>query len=196
MRVLIADDERIFLKLLGSLLAKCGLEPLPVSDGQAAWTALSGPTPPPLAVLDWEMPGMNGVEVVQRLRATPGLKRTACILLTAHTEPAEIAQALAAGVDDYVRKPMHHEEMRTRIRIWQRLIQAESRSVPAHPSEVDFTPTPQRAVAPAIGGLVQWWTAYGVEARARLSGISAGELERLIGDLSGEPNERRVSAGG
>ena len=125
MRILIADDNPVYLKLLQSFTGRLGFQPECYPDGDQAWAALMAEDAPRLAVLDWEMPGRTGIDIVTGLRASPRAGRTYCILLTAHTEAEDIAGALTAGAHDYVRKPMHHEEMRVRLSLWRRLAELE-----------------------------------------------------------------------
>ncbi len=124
-RILVADDNPVFLRLLETFVHKCGYEPLPVADGEQALEALMRPDAPRLAILDWEMPGMTGIEVCRRIRQQPRALPTYVILLSSRTEPSEVVEGLHSGANDYVRKPMHHEEMRLRLGIWARIVRME-----------------------------------------------------------------------
>lgn len=122
MRLLIAEDSQVYRTLLEAALGKCGLDLIIVSDGVAAWQALQGDDPPPLAVLDWEMPGMNGPELCRRIRQAANLRATHVILLTARDSKTDVVSGLDAGADDYVIKPFDAEELRARVQIGARIV--------------------------------------------------------------------------
>jgi sigma-B regulation protein RsbU (phosphoserine phosphatase) len=117
MRVLAADDDRTALTILSGLLEQWHLEVSTAADGLAAWQQLQQPDPPSLAILDWEMPGLDGVEVCRRVRANPATAHLYVVLLTARDSRADLVQGLDAGADDYVTKPFHLEELRARVQV-------------------------------------------------------------------------------
>jgi DNA-binding response OmpR family regulator len=117
MRILIADDDDVSRLMLAAMLARRGHEVIEASDGQEAWRVLQAHDPPPLAVLDWMMPGLDGVEVCRRVRATAALKRTYLILLTAREGKADTLEGLAAGANDYVTKPFDRDELVARVNV-------------------------------------------------------------------------------
>lgn len=123
MRILIADDDEIFRTVLGRTVRLWGYEPTIVEDGTAAARILSEPDPPRIALLDWEMPGIEGPELCRRAAAHD--HRTYCILLTVHTTPADISKGLEAGAHDFIPKPMHHLMLRRRLAMWRGLILGE-----------------------------------------------------------------------
>ena len=106
------------------LLPEWGHEAVCVSDGLAAWQMLTGENPPQLAVLDWMMPGMDGVRLCCRLRERfqPPLAALHIILLTSRRQPQDVVRALDAGADDYLIKPFDMEELRARIQVGCRTI--------------------------------------------------------------------------
>jgi CheY-like chemotaxis protein len=122
MKVLVADDDALIRRLLLALLAKLGHEVEVVEDGNAALKALQGPAPPAMAILDWVMPGVNGVEVCKRLRAQPGKSRPYVLLLSAKAEKQEMIVGLDAGADDYLVKPFDPMALLARLRVAQRNI--------------------------------------------------------------------------
>ena len=71
MRALVADDDPVTRAILTSALSQWGVEVTAADNGTAAWEALACTTPPQLAVLDWMMPGIDGVELCQRIRREP-----------------------------------------------------------------------------------------------------------------------------
>jgi CheY-like chemotaxis protein len=97
------------------------------TDGLAAWEALQKPDAPRLALLDWQMPSLEGVEIVRRARAAPKLASTYLILLTARESQQDIVAGLAAGADDYIRKPFDNEELRHRVRAGERILELQMR---------------------------------------------------------------------
>jgi DNA-binding response OmpR family regulator len=122
MRVLIAEDDPVSRHLLGATLARWGHEVVAATDGLEAWGALQAADAPALAILDWMMPGMDGVEVCRRARAAPGPTSPYLILLTAKGQREDVVTGLAAGADDYVTKPFHRGELRARVQVGVRTV--------------------------------------------------------------------------
>ena len=128
MRILIADDDRVSRRQLESHLAWCGYEVTSVDNGADALDALRGGDAPPIAVLDWSMPGMRGVDVVKQLRdARRENGPSYVILLTTHTDEEEIAEALECGADDYIVRPFNRWELRSRLALGQRVVEMRRR---------------------------------------------------------------------
>jgi CheY-like chemotaxis protein len=123
MKLLVADDDPISRELLRCTLTQWGYDLAVCVDGDQAWQELSGPDAPTVAILDWMMPGMDGLELCRRLRNTPTWPSIYLILLTANNRPDQIAAGLEAGADDYIVKPFHHEELRARIRAGIRIVE-------------------------------------------------------------------------
>jgi CheY-like chemotaxis protein len=122
MRVLVADDDRMQRLLLEATLRKQGYDPLPASDGAEALSLLSTVNAPSLAILDWEMPELDGPAVCRRLRARADAPALYVILLTARTGKSNMLQGLDAGADDYLSKPFDADELLARIRVGARLV--------------------------------------------------------------------------
>lgn len=122
MKVLVADDDALIRRLLFALLNKLGHEVEQVEDGHAAWKALDVPLPPSMAIMDWVMPGMNGVDVCRKLRASPGKLRPYVLLLSAKAEKQDVISGLDAGADDYLIKPFDPMSLLARLRVAQRII--------------------------------------------------------------------------
>ena len=116
-RILLAEDDRISRVMLQAVLMKWGPEVVSVVDGRAALERLQDPDGPGLAVLDWLMPELSGLEVCRTLRGTPGIRPIHIILLTAKSRGAEAAEALAAGADDHMSKPYDLVELQARIQL-------------------------------------------------------------------------------
>lgn len=126
MRILIAEDDAISLRVLESTLRKWGHEVVAVTDGAAALTVLSDPTGPNLAILDWMMPKLDGVQVCAQLRMA-GLGRFLyLLLLTAKSQKSDIVTGLEGGADDYLVKPFDREELRARLNAGIRICELQT----------------------------------------------------------------------
>jgi CheY-like chemotaxis protein len=122
MNIVVADDDLIPRTLLRAILQGWGYEVTAVADGEAALAALSGPAAPKLAILDWMMPGLSGIEVCGRLRAEACADPTYVILLTARTEKADVVAGLEHGADDYITKPFDRAELKARLQVGERVV--------------------------------------------------------------------------
>ena len=126
MRILIAEDDFTSRSILTAILKKWGYDPVVTEDGEAAWDALQQPDAPRLVLLDWNMPGMDGLEVCRRLREHETPNPPYVILLTGRGEKGDIVQGLEAGANDYVAKPYDNEELQARIRVGQRMLELQA----------------------------------------------------------------------
>jgi CheY-like chemotaxis protein len=125
MHVLIADDHEYMRLILREVLREAGHEVEAVADGEAAWAAWER-TRPPLVLLDWQMPGLDGVELTRRIRAAEhGRPGSFVIVVTAHDPGDGLATVLDAGADDYLTKPVTPNELRARLAIAVRRIAQE-----------------------------------------------------------------------
>ena len=122
MRILIADDD--FTSR--AVLKKQGHEVVSVEDGTAAWQIMQQPDAPLLAILDWMMPGLDGLEVCRRIRNLEAKATPFLIMLTSKNEKAEIIAGLEAGADDYLGKPFDPGELRARVSVGVRTIEMQS----------------------------------------------------------------------
>ena len=121
-RILIADDDRTSTMVLGRTLEQWGFDVIAAHDGVEAWERIAGDQPPALAIVDWMMPGLDGIELCQRIRATPLRSPLYVILLTNRTSRQDVVAGLEAGADDYLTKPFDRDELRARIRVGQRTL--------------------------------------------------------------------------
>jgi putative two-component system response regulator len=121
-KILIADDNAFYRRMLAATLIEWGYEVLPVSDGEEAWQVLSRPDAPKLALLDWVMPGLDGLEVCRRARAQHRPEPTYIMLLTSKTGKENLLAGLEAGADDYVAKPFDRDELRARLGVGLRIV--------------------------------------------------------------------------
>lgn len=135
MRILIAEDDLVSRRLVEATLTRSGYDVVSAEDGTRAWELLnaadgaggvSGAGGFQLAVLDWMMPGLDGVEVCRRLRQRSGTAYIYVILLTARGQKEDVVAGLEAGADDYVTKPFDAQELQSRIRVGERIVKLES----------------------------------------------------------------------
>jgi DNA-binding response OmpR family regulator len=124
-KVLIAEDDMVSRRLLEATLVKWGYEVVVTCDGTAAWDVLQSVDAPPLAILDWMMPGMDGTEVCRRVRHVPSPTPPYLILLTAKGRREDIVKGLRSGADDYVTKPFDREELRARVQVGLRIVELQ-----------------------------------------------------------------------
>ena len=125
MRVLIADDEATSRHLIQATLRGWGFEVLAAVDGVEALRVLKGSNPPEIALLDWMMPGVDGLEVCRRIRAAIPNATTYIILVTARGGLVNVVQGLEAGADDYITKPFDPRELRARLHAGVRIVQLQ-----------------------------------------------------------------------
>lgn len=121
-KVLVAEDSTTQRKLLMALLTQLSLEPVEAVDGNEALDHLLRPDGPRLALIDWEMPGLSGVEVCKKVREANLSIRPHLILVTGRSERSDVVLALEAGADDYLTKPPHPAELQARVQVGLRNI--------------------------------------------------------------------------
>ncbi len=131
MKVLVADDDVISQRLLESSLRRWGYEVVVARDGFEAFAALLHPEAPKLAVLDWQMPGMDGVEICRQIRQRESEAYTFIILLTGKHTQDDIIAGLDSGADDYVIKPFNPEELKVRLRTGKRILYLQDQLIAA-----------------------------------------------------------------
>ena len=121
--LLIAEDDPGSRRLLESTLRRWGHEVRVTVDGDEAWTALQRPGAPSIAILDWMMPGVLGIEICRRVQALDSPTPPYLILLTANTQRAQVVEGLEAGADDYIGKPFDPDELRARLIVAARVVE-------------------------------------------------------------------------
>lgn len=126
MRILIAEDDPISRRLLEVTLGKWGYEVVSCPDGESAWDTLQQPDAPSLAILDWMMPGMDGLQVCREVRQMMIEPYTYMLLLTAKSQKDDIIAGLEAGADDYLTKPFDASELRMRLRAGRRILDLQT----------------------------------------------------------------------
>lgn len=122
MKILIAEDDSVSRRILETHLTKWGHKVVAVSDGAEAWEILQRLDAPRIAVLDWVMPHLNGPDLCTRIRDATDRPFTYVIILTAKEKTSDIVVALDAGADDYLTKPYHAQELRSRIGAATRIV--------------------------------------------------------------------------
>ncbi len=125
MKILIAEDDSITLQKLKHLLTKWQYDVVTARDGSQAWNILQQPETPRLVLVDWEMPGMNGLGLCTRARRQLRLTPLHLIMLTGYDSMTMITQGLDAGADDYITKPFDQEELRARVQAGARIVRLE-----------------------------------------------------------------------
>ncbi len=113
-RILIVDDEEAIRDLIQEVLSSGGHEFLQAADGAAAFEALRRKAVD-LAIVDRNMPGMSGIEVLQLIRRNPKTARVKVLMCTAASVTKEIDEAFAAGADDYVLKPLNFAQLTAKV---------------------------------------------------------------------------------
>ena len=126
MKILVAEDDATSRRLLEVSLARSGYEVAVVADGQEAWQQLNAADPPRLVILDWMMPGRDGIDICRELRANPGAHYIYVMLVTTKTRAEDIVAGLEAGADDYLTKPYDPHELRCRVKNGERILRLES----------------------------------------------------------------------
>ena len=123
MKILIADDDSASRVMLEAFVTKWGHEPVSFADGGSAMMAFRMKDAPLVAILDWMMPGLDGIEICRRLREVQ--KNTYILLLTSRDDSASLVQGLEAGANDYITKPFKKEELRVRLQVGVRYAQMQ-----------------------------------------------------------------------
>jgi len=130
MRIVIADDDPLARGLARAALADCAVAGVAVDasvveDGHAAWRAVRQRREPTLLVLDRTMPGMDGVELLRRVRTDANVVPLYVVMVTAAGRPEDVADGLDGGADDYVVKPFNASELRARVRVGLRMLELQ-----------------------------------------------------------------------
>ena len=127
MRALIADDDRIATESLSSALQRMNIVVDVANDGGAAWNRLSAGDAPSLAIIDWMMPTIDGLELCRRIREDSALAHMYVVLLTGRDDRKDVVAGLDAGADDYIVKPFDPDELRARVQVGIRVLTLQER---------------------------------------------------------------------
>jgi len=127
MHALVADDDRGTVAIVASTLKRVGIEVSVAYDGAEAWQRLAGKPALSLAILDWMMPNVDGLELCRRLRQDETRAHVYVILLTSRDGRADLVAGLDGGADDYLVKPFDLEELRARVQVGIRMATLQER---------------------------------------------------------------------
>ncbi|HLW82664.1 MAG TPA: diguanylate cyclase [Candidatus Acidoferrales bacterium] len=131
MKILIAEDDPVSRRVLQEILRKWGYQVVAVTNGADAWALLAAEDSPRIAILDWMMPEIEGIEICRRVRASAGRPYTFLILLTAHGQKQSLLLGLKAGADDYLSKPFDADELRARMQVGERILRMQDELIAA-----------------------------------------------------------------
>ncbi|WP_348269443.1 diguanylate cyclase [Edaphobacter paludis] len=131
MRILIAEDDTTQRCLLQALLQKWGHEVVTAASGSEAWSELCSANPPLLAILDWMMPGMDGLSICRDLRQRVDHPYVYVVLLTGKGKKRDLVEAFEAGADDYLAKPFHAAELCMRVKTGVRILNLQDQLISA-----------------------------------------------------------------
>src|SRR5436853_434134 len=123
MKILMAEDDPISRTFLHTSLVKWGYEVSVAVNGGEAWSMLKADHGIAIAILDWMMPELDGLEVCRLLHEEPTAEPVYTIILTAKSQTADIVTGLDAGADDYLTKPFNRAELHARIKAGVRVIE-------------------------------------------------------------------------
>jgi two-component system, cell cycle response regulator len=123
MKILLVEDSAVDRQQIGAYLQEWNLDFVAVDDGAAAWNLLQKPDAPTLVLVDWVLPGLDGIELCQRIR-TLGANGTYvyAVMLTAKDRKQHLLTAMAAGADDYLVKPVDPSELKARLLVAKRIL--------------------------------------------------------------------------
>jgi two-component system, cell cycle response regulator len=130
-KILVAEDDSVSRRLLEVFLAKSEYEVLVAANGVEAWKVLSGADAPRLALIDWMMPELDGVDVCRSVRKRVGHPYVYIVLLTGKNQKQDLLEALEAGADDYLTKPFDPPELKARLHTGQRILKLQDELIAA-----------------------------------------------------------------
>jgi DNA-binding response OmpR family regulator len=125
MKILVAEDQAVSRHILVANLRNWGYDVMAVEDGTRAWEVLQTREAPQLLILDWLMPGKDGIEICRQIRQGPQTRPLYLILLTARRGQEDKIYGLRSGADDYITKPFNREELRARVQVGIRVLELQ-----------------------------------------------------------------------
>jgi two-component system cell cycle response regulator len=132
-KILLAEDSALYRHLITGHLDEWGFDFVVAKDGREAWELLTRPDAPRLAVLDWVLPEVDGVDLCRRLRGRPENEPyTYTILLTGKSQKHEMLEAMDAGADDFLAKPFDPPELKARLLVGKRIVELQQKLVSAN----------------------------------------------------------------
>ncbi|HZQ23113.1 MAG TPA: diguanylate cyclase [Terriglobales bacterium] len=129
--ILVADDDRMFRRVLEKWLLNWDYSVTVVEDGEKAWAVMQDENPPTLLLLDWMMPGMDGIELCRSIRSRSLLRYPYILLLTSKDAKQDLLEALDAGADDYLTKPFDVDELKARLLVGKRILKLQEELIHA-----------------------------------------------------------------
>jgi two-component system cell cycle response regulator len=126
MKILIAEDDITSRMILTAVISEWGYEPIAVEDGTQALVILQAENPPRLLLLDWEMPGLNGLTLCKQIREKESSNPPYIILLTGRSGTDDIVTGLKVGANDYISKPFENAELQARLQVGKRMLDLQS----------------------------------------------------------------------
>lgn len=129
MNILVVDDDPVAQRIMKMFVEKSGYKPTIYTDGPNGLLAALAPDAPPIILLDWMLPGMDGIAVLRKIREAKPKVRPYVIMLSAKHGKEEIAAGLDAGADDFVSKPFNVAEMQARLRVARRMVEYQQELV-------------------------------------------------------------------
>src|SRR6266576_3893930 len=132
--VLIAEDDPVFRGMLQSCLQRWNYKVRACANGLDAWNVLQQEHAPQMAILDWMMAGMDGIEMCKRIRRLQQDPYRYVLLLTAKDDKHDVVQGLEAGADDYLTKPFNVDELHARVRVGKRILELQKELIQARES--------------------------------------------------------------
>jgi two-component system cell cycle response regulator len=130
-RVLLVEDSPVHQQLLSTHLREWGFEVVLATDGLQAWALLQQPHSPRLALMDWVLPKMNGIEICRKLRERDADTYVYAILLSAKDTQQDLLKAMEAGADDYLIKPFDERELKARLMLGGRILDLQGKLISA-----------------------------------------------------------------
>jgi diguanylate cyclase (GGDEF)-like protein len=137
MKILVAEDDSVTRRILRTFLERWNYEVIDVDDGRQARDALLREGAPQLAILDWVMPGADGIEICRELRKREAGSYIYTLVLTSKGEKDDLLQGLEAGADDYLVKPFDPQELQARLRSGRRIIDLQNQLIAAREAMED-----------------------------------------------------------
>ncbi|HZR79904.1 MAG TPA: response regulator [Candidatus Binatia bacterium] len=117
MKALVVDDSRAMRAILGRMLREAGYDVAEASNGREALEVFRASGAPSLLLVDWNMPEMNGLDLVRAVRGELGERDVSIMMVTTEIETAQVVRALAAGANEYLMKPFTREGLLEKLRI-------------------------------------------------------------------------------
>ncbi len=131
LRVLVAEDDPVSRHRLHAALSSWGYEVTSVVDGHEALREIARPDAPTLAILDWSMPRIDGLQVCRAVRETAAGQFVYVILLTSHDRDDDVLEGFDAGADDYITKPFDSRQLKARVRSGARIVRLQQQLIAA-----------------------------------------------------------------